>query len=112
MSQRPSAGRGSWWALTVQEPAALALDALRSERLRSGLAIGGIVYAMQMKLDRRNHAILLTEIARIKAGGAIEDVPPEARAVAEELTGWPYEQCWGRNPLGAGTEAKGRPVRA
>lgn len=64
-----------------------------------GLAIGGIYYASQMKLDRKNHAVLLEEIARIKSGGKLSDVPPEARAVAEELTGWPYEQCWGNNSL-------------
>jgi oligogalacturonide transporter len=64
-----------------------------------GLGLGGIYYTTQMKLDRRNHAILLEEIARIKAGGRIADAPAEARAVAEELTGWKYEQCWGNNNL-------------
>ena len=34
-----------------------------------GLALGAIYFSMQMKLDRKNHAVLL-EIARIKAGGA------------------------------------------
>lgn len=77
-----------------------------------GLAIGAIVYSMQMKLDRKNHAVLLKEIARVKAGGALEDVPPEARAVAENLTGWPYEQCWGRNPLGQGHPVAVQPARA
>lgn len=67
-----------------------------------GLALGGIYYTTQMKLDRGNHAILLEEIARIKAGGSIADVPPHARAVAEELTGWKYEQCWGNNALAHG----------
>lgn len=71
-----------------------------------GLALGGVYYTYQMKLDRKNHAILLQEIARIKAGGRIADAPPEARAVAEELTGWKYEQCWGNNALApAGTQA-------
>lgn len=36
-------GREGWWTLMVQEPAALAFESLRSERLRSGLAIGGII---------------------------------------------------------------------
>jgi oligogalacturonide transporter len=56
-----------------------------------------------MTLDRRNHAILLEEIARIKAGGALADIAADARAVAEELTGWKYEQCWGNNSLGQKT---------
>jgi oligogalacturonide transporter len=64
-----------------------------------GLGLGGVYYTTQMKLDRRNHAVLLQEIARIKAGGRIADAPAEARAVAEELTGWTYEQCWGNNTL-------------
>ncbi|MBP2847996.1 MFS transporter [Dickeya oryzae] len=64
------------------------------------LAVVAIYFSAQMRLDRKNHMILLQEIARIKAGGAIADVPAEARAVAEELTGWKYEQCWGNNPLG------------
>lgn len=64
-----------------------------------GLALGAVYYTTQMKLDRKSHAILLEEIARIKAGGAIADVPAHARAVAEELTGWKYEQCWGNNLL-------------
>lgn len=64
-----------------------------------GLALGGIYYTTQMKLDRKNHAVLLEEIARIKAGGKIADVPAHARAVAEELTGWKYEECWGNNSL-------------
>lgn len=61
------------------------------------LAVGGMYYTTQMKLDRANHAVLLEEIARIKAGGRIADVPAHARAVAEALTGWKYEQCWGNN---------------
>jgi oligogalacturonide transporter len=64
-----------------------------------GLALGGIYYTTQMKLDRKNHAVLLEEIARIKSGGKIADVPAHARAVAEALTGWKYEQCWGNNSL-------------
>lgn len=63
-----------------------------------GLAVVGVFYANQMTLDRANHLILLAEIERIKAGGAIADIPAHARVVAEELTGWKYEQCWGNNP--------------
>jgi oligogalacturonide transporter len=64
-----------------------------------GLAIDAMYYATQMKLDRKNHAILLEEIARIKGGGTIADAPAHARTVAEELTGWKYEKCWGNNSL-------------
>lgn len=64
-----------------------------------GLALGAIYYTTQMTLDRTNHAVLVEEIARVKSGGKISDVPPHARAVAEEMTGWKYEQCWGNNTL-------------
>jgi oligogalacturonide transporter len=70
------------------------------------LALTAIYYTTQMKLDRKNHMILLEEIARIKAGGEIGDISPASRAVVEELTGWKYEHCWGNNPLGELAESK------
>ncbi|WJV63263.1 MFS transporter [Pectobacteriaceae bacterium CE70] len=90
---------------TQPESAVLAIIGVFSLGV-TGLAIIAIYYTTQMKLDRKNHAILLEEIARIKAGGAIADIPAEARVVAEELTGWKYEQCWGNNPLGVQPEVK------
>jgi oligogalacturonide transporter len=75
-----------------------------------GLGLGGVYYTYQMKLDRKNHAVLLQEIARVKAGGRIADAPAEARAVAEELTGWTYEECWGNNKLAP--QGADQPARA
>jgi oligogalacturonide transporter len=39
------------------------------------------------------------EIARFKSG---ETTPSssQAKAVVEDLTGWPYEKLWGRNTVG------------
>ena len=50
--------------------------------------------ARKVYLDRRTHTILRTEIERLEAGGSKADVTPEARHVAEELTGHPYESLW------------------
>lgn len=59
------------------------------------LAIAAMVFSSQMKLNRKNHLIVLGEVARIKAGGRKEDIPAEVRRVIEELVGHPYEECWG-----------------
>ncbi|WP_240541824.1 MFS transporter [Bifidobacterium simiarum] len=45
-------------------------------------------------LDRETHGILKAEIERLEAGGSKADVTPEARKIAEELTGHPYEKLW------------------
>jgi len=57
------------------------------------LALMAMVFSHQMKLNRKTHLVVLGEVARIKAGGAITDVQPEVRAVMEELIGYPYEEC-------------------
>ena len=59
---------------------------------------------MKFRLTRHNHALLVSEIERLKAGGSKYDVTPEARLVAEQLTGWPYEKCWGDNNILIQTE--------
>lgn len=61
------------------------------------LSFAGIYFSGQMKLNRKTHLIVLAEIARIKAGGQIQDVAPEVRDVMETLIGYPYEQCWGNS---------------
>lgn len=63
------------------------------------LAVLAVIFSSQMKLNKKNHLIVLEEAARIKAGGRLQDIKPENRAVIEELTGHPYEECWGNNKL-------------
>ena len=63
------------------------------------LALAAIVFSKQMKLDRKTHLIVLQEVARIKAGGKLEDIAPEVRVVVEDLVGHRYEECWGNSPL-------------
>ncbi|MFD1802342.1 MFS transporter [Mixta tenebrionis] len=63
------------------------------------LAVIAIFFSRQMLLNRKTHRVVLEEVARIKAGGAISDIKPETRAVIEALVGYPYEQCWGRSEV-------------
>jgi oligogalacturonide transporter len=60
-----------------------------------GLMAFGFVVSLRFRLNSQTHAVLMQEIERFKSqsGGA----PPAAnRAVVEDLTGWRYEELWGR----------------
>lgn len=63
------------------------------------LALAAVIFSSQMKLNRRTHLVVLEEVSRVKAGGKLEDISPEARRVIEELVGHPYENCWGNSKL-------------
>lgn len=55
----------------------------------------GLWAARRFRLNARTHAVLVQEVERLR-GGATEPSSPEAKAVVEDLTGWRYEQLWGR----------------
>jgi oligogalacturonide transporter len=57
-----------------------------------------VIVSLRFKLDPRTHDILMAEIERFRT---TPDQPPsdEARLVAEDLSGWPHEKLWGRNPV-------------
>lgn len=55
------------------------------------------VAASKFKLTKETHKALVDEVERIKAGGSMDDVTPEAKEAVESLTGWKYEQCFGHN---------------
>lgn len=57
----------------------------------------GIFFSFRIKMTDEKRVILANEIQRLRNGGAKADVSPEAKAVVEELTGYPYEKCWGNN---------------
>jgi oligogalacturonide transporter len=67
-----------------------------------GILTFGFFVSTRFRLNRETHAILMEEIERFKTATG---TPPTAanRAVVEDLTGWKYEQLWGRG--------KQRPVR-
>lgn len=55
------------------------------------------IAASRFKLTKETHKLLVDEVERIKAGGSMADVTPDAKAAVEALTGWKYEQCFGHN---------------
>lgn len=58
----------------------------------------GIVVSLRFRLDVRTHEVLMSEIERLRAS---DPTPPEPenRAIVEDLSGWRYDQLWGRNPV-------------
>jgi oligogalacturonide transporter len=60
-----------------------------------GLMLFGYVVSLRFKLNRDTHAVLMQEIERFRSnsGGAPS---PEHRAIVEDLSGWRYEELWGR----------------
>jgi oligogalacturonide transporter len=62
------------------------------------LLLMGIGISFRFKLTQQTHAVLLREIGRFKRG---ETAPPseEDKQVLQDLTGWSYDQLWGRNPI-------------
>ncbi|MDR3191233.1 MAG: MFS transporter [Lactobacillaceae bacterium] len=45
-------------------------------------------------LNQNTHKIVKTEIDRLSAGGSKDDVDPETKRVAEDLTGYKWEDIW------------------
>jgi oligogalacturonide transporter len=92
-----SAGGFVSGAEVQSQSAVLTIGAVLGAGTLATLAFGVIVSA-RFKLDSRTHDILMAEIERFRH--TPEERPsPEARAVAEDLSGWPHEQLWGRNPV-------------
>jgi len=62
------------------------------------LLLMGIAVSYRFRLTQQTHAVLLREIGRFKSG---ETAPPseEDRQTLQDLTGWSYDQLWGRNPV-------------
>lgn len=70
------------------------------------LAVGPLVVLMfgfwvstKFKLSKETHEVLMTEIERFKCG---QEVPPtrEAKEIVEDLSGWSYDELWGKNTVG------------
>lgn len=57
----------------------------------------GIFFSFRVRLNEGNRHVLIAEIERLRADGRKEDVDPATRGFIEDLTGFPYEQCWGEN---------------
>jgi oligogalacturonide transporter len=62
------------------------------------LLVMGIWISFGFKLDKSTHAILVRETTRFKSG---QGEPPsdDDKRVLEQLSGWRYDQLWGRNDV-------------
>lgn len=96
---------GSILSLSGFVPGAAAQSAAASKTITAVLVSGpillllmGIAISFRFKLTQQTHAVLLREIERFKRG---ETAPPseEDRQILQDLTGWSYDQLWGKNPI-------------
>ncbi len=62
-----------------------------------GLMLFGFIVSLRFKLNSETHAVLMGEIERFKANDGSQPTP-ENRAIVEDLSGWKYEELWGRGP--------------
>jgi oligogalacturonide transporter len=60
-----------------------------------GLMIFGFLVSLRFRLNRDTHTVLMDEIERFKKQPGTEPTP-ENRAIVEDLTGWKYEELWGK----------------
>lgn len=80
---------------------ALAIDGVLFMTIVVPILLCIVIYfiSRNLKLTKESHKLLVDEVHRIKAGGSMDDVTPEAREAVEALTGWKYEKCFGHNDL-------------
>ena len=83
---------------TLQTPAAITTILLVLAAGTLTLLAFGFFVSLRFRLNRHTHAVLMTEIQRFKLR---ENTAPSAadRAIVEDLSGWPYEQLWGRGAV-------------
>jgi oligogalacturonide transporter len=55
----------------------------------------GLIASWRFRLNADTHAVLVSEVERLRAG-ATEPETEESGRVVEELTGWSYDRLWGR----------------
>ena len=60
-----------------------------------GLMVFGFIVSLRFRLNSDTHAVLMHEIERFKKQPGTQPTP-ENRAVVEDLTGWKYEELWGK----------------
>jgi oligogalacturonide transporter len=55
----------------------------------------GFLVSLRFRLNSETHTVLMNEIERFKSQPGTQPTP-ENRAIVEDLTGWKYEELWGR----------------
>ena len=62
---------------------------------RSGIMVFGFFVSLRFRLNRDTHAVLMDGDRALQGTGGTEPAA-ENRAIVEDLTGWQYDQLWGR----------------
>lgn len=62
------------------------------------LIVAALLLSTRFKLNRQTHEVLKHELDRLSAGGSKQDASPQAKEVAEELTGHEYDKLWPDKP--------------
>jgi oligogalacturonide transporter len=83
---------------SVQSPTAIAAIVGVLGLGTIAMLIFGVIVSTRFRLDPKTHAILLDEIEHFRAGNRAPTSEGNARIV-EDLSGWRYDQLWGRNPV-------------
>ncbi|HEV7606133.1 MAG TPA: MFS transporter [Steroidobacteraceae bacterium] len=60
-----------------------------------GVLLFGFLVSLRFRLNRETHAVLMAEIERFKTQPGTEPTP-ESRAIVEDLSGWKYQNLWGK----------------
>jgi oligogalacturonide transporter len=53
-----------------------------------------LFFSLRYNVNSRRHAVLMTEIERLKKGGSKDEVSPQTKQICEEVTGLKYEKLW------------------
>jgi oligogalacturonide transporter len=78
-----------------------------------GLTILGALSAKRMKLDMATDKVLVDESNRVlREGGKMADVDPEVKKTCEQITGIPYELCFGHVSFGYHTPEERAELKA
>jgi oligogalacturonide transporter len=61
----------------------------------------GLIASWRFRLNSGTHRVLMAEIEHLRADSNSPPTSEESRAVVEDLTGWRYDQLWGKNSIGS-----------
>jgi oligogalacturonide transporter len=84
---------------SVQHPSAVAAITLLLSVGTLALLAFGIVVSLRFRLNPKTHAILVGEVERLRQDPAAEPSSQSAKDLVEDLSGWRFEQLWGRNSV-------------
>lgn len=60
--------------------------------------LGGLIASWRFRLNAQTHDVLMAEIERLRSGEQ-EPSSDKARGIVEDLSGWRYENLWGKNSV-------------